>query len=44
MGGPDASKTIVEGADTPLWLCTAPLADLVNGGFYAERQLQGGKY
>lgn len=44
MGGPDAPKTIEEGADTPIWLCTTPLSGLIDGGFYGERQRQGKQY
>lgn len=44
MGGGKAPKSTAEGADTPIWLSTSPLSGLVDGGFYAERRLQGPKY
>jgi NAD(P)-dependent dehydrogenase (short-subunit alcohol dehydrogenase family) len=37
MGGPSASKSIAEGADTPVWLaCLSD--DAPSGGFFADRQ------
>jgi NAD(P)-dependent dehydrogenase (short-subunit alcohol dehydrogenase family) len=38
MGGAGATKTVAQGADTPVWLATAPDDDLMNGWFYAERK------
>ena len=37
MGGPDADKSVEEGADTPIWLATLP-DDGPTGGFFGERQ------
>jgi NAD(P)-dependent dehydrogenase (short-subunit alcohol dehydrogenase family) len=37
MGGPDADKSIEEGADTPIWLATLP-DDGPHGGMFGERQ------
>lgn len=36
MGGPDAEKSVDEGADTPIWLATLP-DDGPTGGMFAER-------
>ena len=40
MGGPDADKSIEEGADTPIWLATLP-DDGPSGGFFSDRQPAG---
>lgn len=37
MGGPDANKSIEEGADTAVWLATADKIE--NGKFYADREV-----
>lgn len=37
MGGPDAPRTVEEGADTALWLATLP-PDGPSGGFYSDRE------
>jgi NAD(P)-dependent dehydrogenase (short-subunit alcohol dehydrogenase family) len=37
MGGPDAPKTVAEGADTPVWLATLP-DDGPTGGFFRNRR------
>jgi NAD(P)-dependent dehydrogenase (short-subunit alcohol dehydrogenase family) len=37
MGGPNASLTIEDGADTPVWLATLP-DDGPTGGFFADRK------
>lgn len=37
MGGPNASLTIAEGADTPVWLATLP-DDGPTGAFFADRE------
>lgn len=37
MGGPDANKSIEEGADTAVWLATADKIE--NGKFYADRKV-----
>ncbi len=37
MGGPNANKTIKEGADTAVWLATADKIE--NGKFYADRKI-----
>ncbi|HEX8296866.1 MAG TPA: SDR family oxidoreductase [Chthoniobacteraceae bacterium] len=37
MGGPDAPRSVEEGADTPIWLATLP-ADGPTGGFFNSRQ------
>lgn len=37
MGGPDANKSIEEGADTAVWLATAEKIE--NGKFYADRKV-----
>jgi NAD(P)-dependent dehydrogenase (short-subunit alcohol dehydrogenase family) len=37
MGGPSASRSAAEGADTPLWLATLP-DDGPTGGFFSERR------
>lgn len=37
MGGPSASRTLAEGADTPVWLATLP-DDGPTGGFFHDRQ------
>jgi NAD(P)-dependent dehydrogenase (short-subunit alcohol dehydrogenase family) len=36
MGGPSASKSLAEGADTPVWLATLP-DNAPSGGFFADR-------
>jgi NAD(P)-dependent dehydrogenase (short-subunit alcohol dehydrogenase family) len=33
-------RTPAQGADTMLWLAGAPMADLVNGGYYVKRKLK----
>jgi NAD(P)-dependent dehydrogenase (short-subunit alcohol dehydrogenase family) len=37
MGGPSASRTLAEGADTPVWLATLPDSG-PTGGFFHDRQ------
>jgi NAD(P)-dependent dehydrogenase (short-subunit alcohol dehydrogenase family) len=37
LGGPDAPRTVEEGADTPVWLATLP-AGGPTGGFYRDRE------
>ncbi len=37
MGGPDAEKSVQEGADTAVWLATAN--NIENGKFYADRKV-----
>ena len=37
MGGPDATRTVEEGADTPVWLATLP-DDGPTGGFFRDRK------
>jgi hypothetical protein len=37
MGGPHASKSVVDGADTPVWLATLE-DDGPSGQFFLERQ------
>lgn len=37
MGGPNASRSVEEGADTAIWLATLP-ADGPNGGFFRNRE------
>ena len=37
MGGPDATRTVVEGADTAVWLATLP-DDGPTGGFFHSRK------
>jgi NAD(P)-dependent dehydrogenase (short-subunit alcohol dehydrogenase family) len=37
MGGPDATRSVEEGADTPVWLATLP-DDGPNGGFFRDRK------
>jgi NAD(P)-dependent dehydrogenase (short-subunit alcohol dehydrogenase family) len=37
MGGPNANKSLQEGADTAVWLATAD--EIEDGKFYAERQI-----
>lgn len=37
MGGPDAARTVAQGADTAVWLATLP-AGGPNGGFFRDRQ------
>jgi NAD(P)-dependent dehydrogenase (short-subunit alcohol dehydrogenase family) len=37
MGGPDATRTVVEGADTAVWLATLP-DDGPTGGFFDSRK------
>lgn len=38
MGGPDAPRTVEQGADTAVWLATLP-DDGPSGGFFRDRQL-----
>ncbi|WP_333841831.1 SDR family oxidoreductase [Pelomicrobium sp.] len=37
MGGPDAPRSVAEGADTPVWLALLP-EDGPTGGFFRDRQ------
>lgn len=37
MGGPSASRSVAEGADTPVWLATLP-DDGPTGGFFRDRR------
>ncbi len=37
MGGAGASKSVAQGADTPVWLATSP-EDAPTGGFFRTRQ------
>ena len=37
MGGPDATRSVAEGADTPVWLATLP-DDGPTGGFFRDRR------
>ena len=37
MGGPDAPRSVEEGADTAVWLATLP-DDGPSGGFFADRE------
>jgi NAD(P)-dependent dehydrogenase (short-subunit alcohol dehydrogenase family) len=37
MGGPDAPRTVAEGADTAVWLATLP-ADGPTGGYFRDRK------
>jgi NAD(P)-dependent dehydrogenase (short-subunit alcohol dehydrogenase family) len=37
MGGPDATRSVTEGADTPVWLATLP-DDGPTGGFFRDRR------
>jgi NAD(P)-dependent dehydrogenase (short-subunit alcohol dehydrogenase family) len=37
MGGPGATRTVVEGADTPVWLAMLP-ADGPTGGYFRDRK------
>jgi NAD(P)-dependent dehydrogenase (short-subunit alcohol dehydrogenase family) len=37
LGGPDAPRTVEEGADTPVWLATLPQGG-PNGGFFRDRE------
>jgi NAD(P)-dependent dehydrogenase (short-subunit alcohol dehydrogenase family) len=37
MGGPDADRSVEEGADTIVWLATLP-ADGPTGGFFRDRR------
>jgi NAD(P)-dependent dehydrogenase (short-subunit alcohol dehydrogenase family) len=37
MGGPNAVKTVAEGADTAVWLATLPDGG-ASGGFYRDRK------
>jgi NAD(P)-dependent dehydrogenase (short-subunit alcohol dehydrogenase family) len=37
MGGPDAERTVEQGADTPVWLATLP-DDGPTGGFFRDRR------
>jgi NAD(P)-dependent dehydrogenase (short-subunit alcohol dehydrogenase family) len=37
MGGPDATRSVAEGADTPVWLATLP-EDGPTGGFFRDRR------
>ena len=37
MGGPDASRSVEEGADTAIWLATLP-DDGPQGGFFRDRR------
>ena len=37
MGGPDATRTVTEGADTAVWLATLP-DDGPTGGFFDSRK------
>jgi len=38
MGGPDATRSTEEGADTPIWLATLP-DDGPTGGLFQDRQI-----
>jgi NAD(P)-dependent dehydrogenase (short-subunit alcohol dehydrogenase family) len=38
MGGPNARRSVEEGADTPVWLATLP-DDGPRGGFFRNREL-----
>jgi NAD(P)-dependent dehydrogenase (short-subunit alcohol dehydrogenase family) len=37
MGGPDAPRTVEQGADTAVWLATLPEGG-PNGGFFRDRE------
>jgi NAD(P)-dependent dehydrogenase (short-subunit alcohol dehydrogenase family) len=37
LGGPDAPRTVQQGADTPVWLATLPVGG-PNGGFFRDRE------
>jgi hypothetical protein len=37
MGGPNAAKSVEEGADTAVWLATSETIE--NGKFYADRKI-----
>jgi hypothetical protein len=37
MGGPHASRSVEEGADTPVWLATLPEGG-PQGGFFRDRR------
>ncbi len=37
LGGPNAPRTVEQGADTPVWLATLP-DDGPTGGFFYERR------
>ena len=37
MGGPTATRSVEEGADTPVWLATLP-EDGPTGGFFRDRK------
>jgi len=37
MGGPNATRSVEKGAETPVWLATAPLSEIkVNGTFFRD--------
>jgi len=39
MGGPNATRSVEQGAETPVWLATAPLSEIkVNGTFFRDMQ------
>jgi NAD(P)-dependent dehydrogenase (short-subunit alcohol dehydrogenase family) len=38
MGGPDAPRSVAEGASTPVWLATLP-DGAITGGFFFDRRL-----
>jgi len=39
MGGPNATRSVEKGAETPVWLATAPLSEIkVNGTFFRDMQ------
>jgi len=39
MGGPKATRSVEKGAETPVWLATAPLSEIkVNGTFFRDMQ------
>jgi len=40
MGGPNATRDVNKGAETPVWLATAPLSEInKNGSFFKDKQL-----
>ncbi|MEV7978488.1 SDR family NAD(P)-dependent oxidoreductase [Streptomyces sp. NPDC086519] len=38
MGGPEAPRSVEQGADTPVWLATLPDGDKTTGGLFHERR------
>lgn len=38
MGGPNAPRSVEQGADTPVWLATLPTGDHTTGGLFYDRE------